>query len=237
MYIYSLRENSLSHTFQTPATQANVHRKWQKDTVQWAWNWRETTHARWYSRRELACSRLSSDSGGRRERKRHEKVPPVLFSCLPFFNSADPTISEPGTGYRELAVRVGFSRPVKLAPNAMAIGSRGWGLGTGRRKNTFFTDNKTLVLNLYVLRQTVLCTIHGKLHLRHPFLSKTSANCMLFHKVFHCFCHVLLFVLHETLAYDQAFSTCHWFFLTDLPVHPMLDCPFWFLRKEKRSRY
>ena len=26
------------------------------------------------------------------------KFPPVLFSCLRFFNSADPTISEPGTG-------------------------------------------------------------------------------------------------------------------------------------------
>ena len=26
------------------------------------------------------------------------QFPPVLFSCLPFLNSADPTISEPGTG-------------------------------------------------------------------------------------------------------------------------------------------
>ena len=64
----------------------------------------------------VACSRLS-DSGGRRERKRHAKswrggkkekerscrafstqFPPVLFLCLRFLNSADPTISEPGTG-------------------------------------------------------------------------------------------------------------------------------------------
>ena len=53
----------------------------------------------------LACSRLS-DRGGRRERKRHAQswrpcspqCPPVLFSCLPFLNSADPTISEPGAG-------------------------------------------------------------------------------------------------------------------------------------------
>ena len=44
-----------------------------------------------------------------------------------FLNSADPTISEPGKGYREPAVRVEFSRPVKLAPNSSAIGSRGWG--------------------------------------------------------------------------------------------------------------
>ena len=27
------------------------------------------------------------------------QFPSVLFSCLPFLNSADPTISEPGTGY------------------------------------------------------------------------------------------------------------------------------------------
>ena len=63
--------------------------------------------------RKVSCSRLS-DSGGRRERKRHAKswrggkkekaassLPsflPVLFSCLRFLNSADPTISEPGTG-------------------------------------------------------------------------------------------------------------------------------------------
>ena len=53
----------------------------------------------------LACSRLSY-RGGRRKRKMHAKscrpcssqFPPVLFSCLPFLNSADPTISEPGTG-------------------------------------------------------------------------------------------------------------------------------------------
>ena len=47
----------------------------------------------------LACSRLS-DSGGRRRRKRHSpQFPPVLFSCLHFLNSAEPTISESGTGY------------------------------------------------------------------------------------------------------------------------------------------
>ena len=27
------------------------------------------------------------------------QFPPILFSCLRFLNSADPTISEPGTGY------------------------------------------------------------------------------------------------------------------------------------------
>ena len=57
----------------------------------------------------LACSRLS-DSGEDAKKKGREKVaraspsspifPPVLFSCLYFLNSADPTISEPaGTGY------------------------------------------------------------------------------------------------------------------------------------------
>ena len=28
------------------------------------------------------------------------QFPPFLFSCLRFLNSADPTISEPGTGYK-----------------------------------------------------------------------------------------------------------------------------------------
>ena len=56
----------------------------------------------------LTCSRLS-DSGEDAEVKGTRKVggarksspqfPPVLFSCLRFLNSADPTISEPGTGY------------------------------------------------------------------------------------------------------------------------------------------
>ena len=68
------------------------------------------------SRSVIACSRLS-DSGedakdrGRGESGRHAKrwrdrkkekkpFPPVFsfFSCLRFLNSADPTISEPGTG-------------------------------------------------------------------------------------------------------------------------------------------
>ena len=62
-------------------------------------------------RANVACSRLS-DSGGTRERKRHVKswrggkkekekgkqFRPVLFSCLRFLNSVDPTILEPGTG-------------------------------------------------------------------------------------------------------------------------------------------
>ena len=42
----------------------------------------------------------ASDSEGRRERKRHApQFPSVLFSCLRFLNSANPTISEPGIGY------------------------------------------------------------------------------------------------------------------------------------------
>ena len=154
-----------------------------------------------------------------------------------FLNSADPTISEPLKGYRELAVRVEFSRPVKLAPNSSAIGSRGWGSGNGRRKNTCFTENKTLLLNLYVLRQTVLCATQGKLQLRRPFVAKPSASCMLFQKIHHRDSHVPLSVLHRTVADDQVFSTFDWFFVTDIVVHIVLDGPLWFLRKEKRSRY
>ena len=40
--------------------------------------------------------------GGKKERSRRSfcpQFPPVLFSFLRFLNSADPTISEPGTGY------------------------------------------------------------------------------------------------------------------------------------------
>ena len=40
---------------------------------------------------------------GKRQRKRREKLSgqfaSILCSCLRFLNSADPTISEPGTGY------------------------------------------------------------------------------------------------------------------------------------------
>ena len=93
------------------------------------------------------------------------------------------------------------------------------------------------MLDLYALRQTVLCAKHGKLQLRRPFLSKPAAICKLFQKVYHCFYRVLLSVLHRTLADDQAFSTCHWFCLTDFPVHLVLDSHLWFLWKEKRSRY
>ena len=46
----------------------------------------------------LACFRLS-DSGADAKEKGSRKV---LFSCLRFLNSADPTISEPGTGYHTL---------------------------------------------------------------------------------------------------------------------------------------
>ena len=52
----------------------------------------------------LACSRFS-DSWGRSEKRKkaREKLapqfPPVLFSCLRFLNSEEPTILEPGTGY------------------------------------------------------------------------------------------------------------------------------------------
>ena len=41
---------------------------------------------------------------GRREKKKAgvklAGFPPVLFSCLRFLNSADPTILEPRTGYQ-----------------------------------------------------------------------------------------------------------------------------------------
>jgi len=65
----------------------------------------------------IACSRLSDSGegakewrggGGRRECERHAKTGagrkirkflPFLFSCSRFLNSADPTISQPGTGY------------------------------------------------------------------------------------------------------------------------------------------
>ena len=63
----------------------------------------------------LACSRLSDSGegakvkrhakswrGGKKERSRRSfcsQFPPVLFSCLRFLNSADSTISKPGTGY------------------------------------------------------------------------------------------------------------------------------------------
>ena len=52
----------------------------------------------------LGCFRLS-DSGEAAKVKRHAKSwragksSPILFSCLRFLNSADSTISEPGTGY------------------------------------------------------------------------------------------------------------------------------------------
>ena len=50
----------------------------------------------------LACSWLS-DSGEEAKKKSREKLAgqfdPILFSCLRFLNSSDPTISEPGTGY------------------------------------------------------------------------------------------------------------------------------------------
>ena len=60
----------------------------------------------------VACSRLS-DSGEDAKEKGTRKVggagspqfPPVLFSCLRFRNSADPTISEPGTGQNDGVIR------------------------------------------------------------------------------------------------------------------------------------
>ena len=39
------------------------------------------------------------EKGKRKGEKASPQFPPVLFSCLRFLNSADPTISEPGTGY------------------------------------------------------------------------------------------------------------------------------------------
>ena len=44
----------------------------------------------------IACSRLSDS--GEYAKEKGTRIPPVLFSCLRFLNSADPTISEPGTG-------------------------------------------------------------------------------------------------------------------------------------------
>ena len=47
------------------------------------------------------------------------QFPPVLFSCLRFLNSADPTISEPGTGYTKVRLKStetkGFSLPRRFA--------------------------------------------------------------------------------------------------------------------------
>ena len=47
------------------------------------------------------------------------QFPPVLFSCLRFLNSADPTISGPGTGYTKVRLKStetkGFSLPRRFA--------------------------------------------------------------------------------------------------------------------------
>ena len=45
------------------------------------------------ARKKKARKKLAGREKGKR------KGSPVLFSCLRFLNSADPTISEPGTGY------------------------------------------------------------------------------------------------------------------------------------------
>ena len=57
---------------------------------------------RLYSRanRIVACSRLSDSGEDAKEKGAREK----LFSCLCFLNSADPTISDPGTGYQNSAL-------------------------------------------------------------------------------------------------------------------------------------
>ena len=59
---------------------------------------------------KIACSKLSDSGedakdkgtrkvGGAGKCPRSSQFPLVLFSCLRFLNSADPTILEPGTGY------------------------------------------------------------------------------------------------------------------------------------------
>ena len=58
------------------------------------------------------CDRLSDSEGGNAKVKGTQKIgrvgkfPLILFSCLCFLNSADLTISEPGTGYDTLCMRI-----------------------------------------------------------------------------------------------------------------------------------
>ena len=56
----------------------------------------------------LACSRLSDSGEDVKEKARRPQFPPVLFSCLRFLNTADPTVSEPGTGYNSFICKLQF---------------------------------------------------------------------------------------------------------------------------------
>ena len=50
------------------------------------------------------------------------QFPPVLFSCLPFLNSTDPTISQPGTGQKILGILEGSER---IFPRKRSLGATG----------------------------------------------------------------------------------------------------------------
>ena len=50
------------------------------------------------------------------------QFPPVLFSCLPFLNSAGPTISQPGIGKKILGILEGSER---IFPRKRSLGATG----------------------------------------------------------------------------------------------------------------
>ena len=61
------------------------------------------------TRKKKAREKLAGRKKGKRKGEgcpRSPQLPPVLFSCLRFLNSADPTISEPGTGYVNMIYQV-----------------------------------------------------------------------------------------------------------------------------------
>ena len=61
------------------------------------------------TRKKKAREKLAGREKGKRKGEgcpRSPQLPPVLFSCLRFLNSADPTISEPGTGYVNMIYQV-----------------------------------------------------------------------------------------------------------------------------------
>ena len=60
-------------------------------------------------RKKKARSRFSDSGEDAKEKGTHPsspQFPSFLFSCLHLLNSADSTISEPGTGYAQSVVRV-----------------------------------------------------------------------------------------------------------------------------------
>ena len=57
-------------------------------------------------RKKKAREKLAAREKG--SRPCSSQFPPVLFSCLRFLNSADETISEPGTGYKVTSLLVAF---------------------------------------------------------------------------------------------------------------------------------